>query len=617
MKKKLILILLSLCFSNLFAQESDRFVDIVDLDVNSENADFGVTFYKNDMILFVSSRKDISGERKERSRNRMQNLEFYKGLIGDNGEIIFAGRYSMEKNNMFYESDITFTPDGKTIYFTLNNYANDEYFKNNFDKISRKKHILNIYKANIDDAGLATNLESLPINNDEFSVHHPRLSPDGKTLYYVANTDEGYGKNDIYKVEIKDDDTYGEPTNLGPEINTTGNEMFPFLSTNNILYFSSDGHGGSGYLDIFSSDFVDGIYNEAENVGGDISSPYDDFAFVISPEKGLGYFSSTRESVGDADIFSFRIKPMECNQIVAGVIKNKLDEEPIDEATVQLFSNEDLIATTYSDSNGFYSFDINCETSYSIYVYKEAHSEITKDFTTSNINESKVDYTLHIEPLECKQTIMGTVTSKETRIPLFNVELALYYNDELIEKTYSKIGGVFNFHTEVECNSNYSIISDAANYLPTFVDLKTTNVLDEMHSLKVEMEEFQDFVTIRNIKMIKTEPIYFDLNDSAIGEQATVELNKVVDVMRNQPNIKVEINSHTDSRAPDSYNLRLSDDRAKATIAYIISKGIDPDRISGQGYGETRLLNKCSNGVKCTESEHQKNRRTEFIIVNE
>ncbi len=616
MKKKLSLLVLSLCLSTLFAQESDRFVDITDLGVNSENADFGVTFYKNDMILFVSSRKEENTKQK-RSRNRMQNLEFFKGLIGDNGEIIFAGRFSMEKYNMFYESDITFTPDGKTIYFTFNNYIDDAFYDNNFDKISRKSNILNIYKANIDAAGLVTNLESLPINNDEFSVHHPRLSPDGKTLYYVSNTDDGYGKNDIYKVEIYVDGTYGEPTNLGPEINTTGNELFPFMSTNNILYFSSDGRGGSGFLDIFSSDFVDGKYSEAENVGGNISSEYDDFAFVISPEKGLGYFSSTRESVGDADIFSFKIKPIECNQIVAGVIKNKFDDAPIDDVTVQLFSNDELIATTVSDVNGLYTFDTECETSYSIRAYKEAHSEANKGFTTSNVNEFKEDFSLLIEPLDCKQSIVGVVTSKDTRIPLFNVELVLYHNDDLIEKTYSKIGGVFRFQTEVDCSSSYDIIADATNYLPTFVDLETTQVLDDVHDIAVVMEEFQEYITIRNIKMIKTEPIYFDLNDSSIGEQAAIELNKVVDVMRNQPNIKIEVNAHTDSRAPDSYNLRLSDDRAKSTIAYIISKGIDPDRISGQGYGETRLLNKCSNGVRCTETEHQANRRTEFIIINE
>ncbi|AOW19906.1 hypothetical protein LPB138_04070 [Urechidicola croceus] len=571
------------------------------------------------MVLFASSKKDKNLKRRDRSHNRMEYLEFYKGLIGDDGQIFGGGRYSYEKFNMFYESDITFSPDGKTIFFTLNNYIDDEY-RERFNKSETKEHVLSIYRANIDDAGIATNIKSLPINNNDYSVRNPELSPDGKTLYYSSTNPEGYGDYDIYKIAINDDGTYGKEINLGPEINSKDNEFFPFMSTNNILYFSSDGHGGIGFLDIFSSTYENGEYATPTNLGGKINSEYDDFAFIVSPERHLGYFSSSRQGKGDADIYSFQVEPLApiaCNQTINGIVRNELTDAVITNTTVQLFSNGTPIETVTTDSSGLFTFDVDCETNYTIIVSKNAHSDSEKTFTTSDINNETSDFSFFIQPLECKQTIAGIVISKETKIPLLEVELSLFDGKKLIESTNSKIGGVFNFETKIDCKSNYTVIAGAKNYLPLTTDVKTTDVLNEENYLKLALEEAQEFVTIRNIVMIRSKPIYFDLNDSSIRKDAAIELDKVVEIMKNNPEIKIEINSHTDSRAADEYNLRLSDDRSKSTIAYIISQGIEAYRLSGQGYGETQLVNKCSNGVKCSEAEHQENRRTEFIVINE
>ncbi len=615
-KNKLLLITLLLFSISFFSQESERLIEITNLDINSGFADFGVTFYKNDMVLFSSSRKEENVKISERSRNRMKHLFFFKGLIGDDGQIIFAGRYSLEKFNMFYESDITFMPDGKTIFFTLNNYIDDKY-ADDFKKSSKKNHILNIFRATIDDAGIATNITPVPINSSEYSVHNPRVSPDGKELYYVSDSDQGFGEDDIYKIKLHADGTYGVPENLGPKINTKGREIFPFLSSNNVFYFSSDGHGGKGYLDIFSSNYTSGTYDEVKNVGGKINSEYDDFAFIISPEKGIGYFSSARKGQGGADIFGFKIKSVECNQLVAGVLKNKIDNTIISGATVQLLSDGKEMQTVQTDENGIYAFEVDCEKSYLIKVQKDVFTNAEKDFITSNVNDFQESHDLFIEPLDCKQSITGTVLSEETLIPLLNVELALYHKNTLLERTYSQIGGFFQFEIEVECNTNYEVKAEAINYLPTFIDIKTDDLTNGIVNAKINMKEFQDFITVRNVKMIQTDPIHFDLNDFSIRRDAAIELNKVVEMMKNHPKIKIEVGSHTDSRAPDAYNIRLSEDRANSTMAYIISKGIDPSRISGKGYGETQLVNKCTNGVKCSESEHQANRRTEFVVINE
>ncbi|MCF6280310.1 MAG: OmpA family protein [Flavobacteriaceae bacterium] len=613
---KNLLFFLFIIFSiNSFAQEPDRFVNIQNLDINTKLADFGVSFYKNDFVLFASSKKDRDIRRKDRSHNRMGYLEFYKGLIGDDGQIILAGQFSLEKYNVFHESDITFTPDGKSIYFTLNNYIDDDYHEK-FKKSTTKKHILNIFKASVDDAGIVTNVKPVPFNGKNYSVRNPELSPDGKTLYFSSDMDGGFGDFDIYQVSVHDDGTYGEPKNLGKKINTKYNEFFPFLSTNNIFYFSSDGHGGGGFLDIFSSNLINGSYSTPQNIDK-VNSEYDDFAFVISPEQGVGYFSSSKEGKGNADIYSFTIEPIICDQVVTGVIKDKQTEKVIPNATVELFSEGKLLDVIVTQENGAFSFNTTCETAYRINATKSIHTTDSQSFTTSNINEENVNITLYIEPLDCNQSIAGIVSSEKTNIPLIDVELSLLYKGELIEKTRSQIGGLFNFNTQVDCKSDYKIITEAKNYASKTKSFSTSEKLDGENYLDIKLKETDEFITYRNITMIKTKPIYFDLNESTVREDAARELDKVVQIMKKYPEIKIELNSHTDSRAPDAYNMRLSQERAASSIAYIISRGIDESRIFGRGYGETRLRNKCSNGVKCTETEHQKNRRTEFIVINE
>jgi outer membrane protein OmpA-like peptidoglycan-associated protein len=157
------------------------------------------------------------------------------------------------------------------------------------------------------------------------------------------------------------------------------------------------------------------------------------------------------------------------------------------------------------------------------------------------------------------------------------------------------------------------------DYEPRSNEIKTDTVISKENHVNTELKKIEvdeEFITENGVILIKTGPISFDLNKSNVIDDVAFELKKVVRIMKENPNIKVELNSHTDSRALDDYNMRLSNARAKASINYIISQGINPSRISGKGYGETRLINKCSNGIKCTNAEHEENKRTEFIVIN-
>jgi outer membrane protein OmpA-like peptidoglycan-associated protein len=303
--------------------------------------------------------------------------------------------------------------------------------------------------------------------------------------------------------------------------------------------------------------------------------------------------------------------------LVAGVVKNIQDNSIITNASVNLTTTEGVITTVITDKNGVYAFNIDCEASYILNVTKQNYIGLEKTFTTSNVDAFQENFDLLIEPLECNQTVSGTVLNKETLISLANVELALYYKNTLVERTYSTAGGVFKFNSTIACNANYEIKAEAEGYLPAFTDITSSKEYNGTVNATLKMDKFQDFVTIRNVKMIKTKPIYFDLNSSKIRKDAAIELNKVVQVLKDNPEIKIEIGSHTDSRAPDTYNMDLSEKRAQSTIQYIVNKGVSANRVSGRGYGETQLINECSNGVKCSKEQHQENRRTEFIIVSE
>ena len=705
MKKNRIIILFFVCCSFLYAQEQVNVINIQNLDINTKYAEFGVSFYKDNLVLFASSKKDRELNRKDRSHNRMEYLQFYKGRITEDGQLIHEGLYSDEKYNMFHESDITFSSDGKTIYFTLNNYIQDDYRKI-FIKSNNKEHILNIFKATINANGIASNIEPVPFNGKNYSVSNPELSPDGKTLYFSSNMDGGYGMNDLYKVAINEDGTYGESENLGPEINTKYNEFFPFLSTNNIFYFTSDGHGGKGFLDIYSSNFTNNNYSIPKNLTN-VNSKYDDFAFVISPEQNVGYFSSTRKGKGNADIYSFIIEPLECNQTIAGIVRNKKTNEIIANSEVNVFNDGNLVNSITTNENGEFKFNIDCETAYVINATKEEFIQPAETtFTSSNVDSKNTDFTLYLDPIEClqtitgivkneetneilanaevklsngsgilktiktnnngefkfdieceklyaigaskinfitsdettvtsssenkqntnttlylkpvecKQTIAGIITNKETLASIENVAVSLYHNDIVIEKTITQANGLFNFTRQVDCKTAYKVVTEIENFSSKTEQFITSTTLNEENYLNIELEETEEFITYKNIKMIRTKPIYFDLNKDNIRSDAAVELDKVVRIMMKYPTIKIELKSHTDSRAPDAYNMKLSKRRANSSVDYIISQGINSNRITGEGYGETRLINRCSNNVKCSEEEHQKNRRTEFIVIN-
>jgi len=376
-------------YLSLYTKEPAKIVELHNLSVNTEYSDFGAFHFK-DSLYFSSTRPDATLSKQRLYKwNNQPFLDIYKGYEvstkgSEKSQLIYdisnAERLSVI-NTKYHDASPVITKDGKTMYFTRDNY----------DKklISDKKGTvhLQLYKAEKVD-GQWVNVELLPFNNHAYSTGHPALSLDEKTLYFVSDMPGSVGQTDIYKVRILSDGKYGTPQNLGNTINTEGREMFPFISEDNILYFSSDGHLGLGALDIFSSKISNDSYEGIKNIGSPFNSRKDDFAYTYLPSKNYGYLSSNREGgKGDDDIYSFTIrKPVvkdTCNQIVEGVVKDKFTGRLLPNSTVRLFDKKgNEIQKLVVGEDATFSFSLPCKESYKLTGVKPYYKPSEQNFLT-------------------------------------------------------------------------------------------------------------------------------------------------------------------------------------------------------------------------------------------
>lgn len=497
---------------------------VEDAGINSKYSDYGSFVYDN-KIYFASARDTGNfSQRKHKWTGEYFTNIYNADLNPETGNAAKVKKFKSAINTKFHEASPVFTKDGKTVYFTRNNYINGKKGKDD-----HKITLIKIYKATLGDDNKWGNIIELPFNSDNYSVAHPSLSPDEKTLYFASDMPGSIGQSDLYKISINPNGGFGTPENLGKEINTEGKETYPFVTNENEIYFSSDGHPGLGGLDVFVANIDDsGKISNIQNVGGDINSPKDDFAYIIDPASRRGFFTSNKDGgQGSDDIYKFlETRKLKCVQELTGIITDAATGTILPGAKISLFDNQmNLKNSTVSDGSGKYTFPVECGKTY--YVRAEKPEYTTREVTvTIEKTSGKTDLPIALEKSNCKVTI----------------------GDDL--------GVCFG------------------------------------------------------IKMI-----YFDLDKSNIRTEAALDLEKILVVLNDNPTMKLDIRSHTDSRATHQYNAALSDRRAKSTIKWLIKNGIAPNRLTGKGYGETQLVNKCSDGVPCTEEEHQANRRSEFIIT--
>ncbi|MBE7661389.1 OmpA family protein [Tenacibaculum finnmarkense] len=502
-----------------YSNTKKTYINIHNVSSNTKYSDFGGFIY-NDELYFASTKPKAKSDKKLYKWNKQPFLNIYKAKQKN---IVSKKMLDLEKSKMleglsskYHESNIIITKKGKKAYFTRDNY-DGRTLKGDEAQVSHLK----IYSA--DKIGdLWGNVQELPFNSDAFSCGHPALSIDEETLYFVSDMPNGFGGTDIYKARILGDNNFGKPINLGKEINTESREMFPFIGTNNELYFSSNGHLGLGALDVFEAKYIDGKYTNPVNLGSPINSAFDDFSFVINKKHSHGFFSSNRKNgKGDDDIYSFIM--YRCKEDIKGIVSDSRTGEPIANAVVQLMNpSGEVVSSLKTGRSGSYIFEQkDCEQKFVVVGSKEGYKNANEQAATLDVDQQDVVVNLKLQSL-----IVG----------------------------------------------NQIVIN----------------------------------------------PIYFDFDLANIRTDAEYELEDIVSVMNTYPELIIKIESHTDSRGSKNYNRNLSDRRAKSTRDYIISRGIASNRIeSAIGFGEDDLLNHCddANSKKCTEEEHQKNRRSYFYIV--
>ncbi|MDL2144691.1 OmpA family protein [Flavobacterium tructae] len=497
--------------------------DIRNLDINTGKSDFGATFFQ-DRIVFSSARDTTKFADKLYNWNNQPFLNLYVAERNPaDGGLFNEKLFIPNVMTKYHEATASFDASGKTIYYTSNIVKKNKLVVDQ-DRINN----FQILKGSLVD-GKVENPQKIFFDSDDYSVGHPSLSDDGKLLFFASDMPGGYGETDLYVVKIANDGTMSSPQNLGPKINTLGNDLFPFFR-NGILYFSSDGHYGLGDLDVYESKMLsDGSFSAPKNLGAPINSNKDDFTFVIDKTGSYGYVSSNRAGgKGDDDIYSFTKGQPVCNQNISGKAIDHKSKALLADVTIIAYDPyNEVLAETKTNFDGKYAVTVPCNKAVRLVASKFNYSDDEKTVATTKINEAEIT----------------------------DVDFELSNYDDLVVKK-------------------------------------------------------------QGVEKVDVNPIYFDYDKFNITPLAATELDKVVFVMRKFPKIRIKIESHTDSRGKDAYNLKLSDNRAKSTRDYILSQGIDTARIeSAIGYGESRPINKCKNGVKCTEAEHLLNRRSDFIII--
>ena len=467
---------------------------------------FSIIEYQNG-VVFTADKKVFFG-RKIAAWTGNSYLDLYAMNKDVNGNWMSPELLKGDINGRFHEGPATFTADGKTVYFTRSNYL-----KRRMDVNADHENNLKIFQATLID-GEWKNLVEFPYNSDDFSCGHPTLSADNKTLYFISDMPGGEGGTDIYASKLEDG-VWSTPINLGRTLNTSGNEMFPFIHDDGALYFSSDAHNSMGGLDVFITYFNGKRWMQPENLNYPLNSSKDDFGFSLNRDNHSGFVSSSRTETDQ--MFAFEKHAPKFN--LYGTARLKGTITPVEGVIVEITNvKTGEIESVISDANGNFKLKLQPEMEYDLYCTKMGCFSRTDKIST----------------------------------------LGLKYSED------------FYANYEVE---------------PIVID-----------------------------KPIVLDNIYYDFDKWEIRPDAALELDKLVQLLIDNPKIDIEMGSHTDARGSDQYNAVLSDKRAHAAVQYLISKGIDPSRLTHQGYGESVPINSCTNNMDCTEELHQQNRRTEFKV---
>ena len=641
---------------------------VTNMPFNSDLDDFSPAIYE-DKVIFASDRDRGSAIKREHTWTGSPFLELFKVQIKNESGQFGAETYgqpekfSKDLNSKYHDAAVTFSEDQTEIYFTRNNYNDGKTGKDD-EGTTRLK----VYYSKSVAGEHWGDLESLPFNSDEYSVAHPCLTPDGERLFFSSDMPGGSGGMDLWYSE-KENGRWGPPMNLGTSINTEGNEIFPTWQGDNTLYFSSNGLAGLGGLDIYRMNWDEeaGKWSEPENIGYPMNTSSDDLGIILNKQGTFGYFSSDRQGgQGRDDIYSF----IKTAAPVEVFVYDELTGKPLKGVTI---THSCSAGEARTDEDGIARFEIKLNTCCSYTANLEAYDPNTKEGCTAELTDVPVLVEI---PLRRSVTISmtGVVYDQRSGLPLTNALVTLT-NDcdpEAMETVRTNEDGSYHFLLNRDCC--YKVKAEMQDYLADYREDQCTKGITEDATLTVDLHlqpikvqpgdssltttkrqlvfdpekgvwidpntgkpanTVIDGITYRDGKIVKDSPgfepsptpsgdgepvayllhIYYDFDRATLRDEAMPELQKLKKMMEENPNLIVELASHTDARGSHRYNKRLSQRRAEAVVDWLVNEGISLDRLVPRGYGEIVPVNDCVNNVPCDERKHQMNRRTEFRIL--
>ncbi|MDH5398517.1 MAG: OmpA family protein [Cyclobacteriaceae bacterium] len=640
-------------------QDSLNFV-IEKLGINSPASDFSPAFYREG-IVFVSSREHFKTSRHIFNWDNSNYLDLYYSKENENGNNEDPIPLHDKVNSIMHEGPTTFYDHDRKMIFTRNNISGIRH-ETSSDGIVKLK----LFSSEITEKGEWKRPKELPFNSDEYSVGHPTISNNGMVLIFASDMPGGHGGTDLYYC-LYNEDSWSKPINLGKTVNTEGNDLFPFLAADSTLYFASNGHGGLGGLDIFSHDFIE---KKSKNMGYPINSASDDFGLIIRKDNQAGYFSSNRNGGRDKDNiyhFSIRLDMIEVN------IFDQITHQSLHNTDVQLHEGSQKIYHTKTDLAGMTKITLRPSKNHVLRVRQEGYLPVEVLIPAGDIHTGLIKIPLTRKPDDYaeKTDTSGSSSQSEQPHSLAGSKFVLSQDGELAIPTAVSAAESNLADNSVGSVPNQATTGEDNNLKPT-IELSEQMGLNNLTGpgnvkAKVQVYEIrnisgniQDFALLNNkiyvlegkkfirddetltifdqalpinellrkdlIKrqfdaldylgnFITINNIYYDFDQSTIRNDASIELDELVHLLKKFPVMNLELKAHTDSRGSDVYNKKLALRRAMAARTYLINEGIEKERIIINAYGEKLLVNDCGNGINCDESMHQKNRRTEFVIL--
>lgn len=581
--------------SNEASKFNQLFTDSASFDINktmisSMYGDFAPTFYQNGIVYATKSK----------------NTEVLRGKYGwDNSYYISLMQSEFDQDSMVGNGKLlkhkflSKAHDGPVDFST--NETQMVITKNTLGKKNGKDIIvLALYFSTFND-GKWGDLIPFEYNNPSYNVGHGSFSADGKKLYFSSDMPGSIGETDIY-VSSFENGRWSTPVNLGASINTPKNELFPFVTADKI-YLSSNGHFGLGGLDIFEASLE---HLQPKNIGFPVNSSADDFSFVQDSAGVKGFFATNREDNID-QIYAF-----ERNEVFADVIVKIFEKYNVNEIVPShpfLLKNEKTNETDeyFTNNEGNLQLLVRQFEHYSLTTSKE-------DFRLLKPVELYIDKIVKDTTYECeliliptKITIALRVISKETKKPIEEANATIFAFSSAGDTTMvTNENGLVTIN--VERNKEYVAHGSKKGFIDDQKSFNTSHQDGKIIELQLEL------TPIKKGEKFKLENIFYDLNKSTLRPESMASLDKLAEfIIKND--LSIELSAHTDARGSATYNQKLSQARAQSCVDYLLTKGLNKNQIRAKGYGESQLVNRCKDNVKCSEEEHQENRRTEVKIL--